>query len=570
MRSIPSRKLGIRRVATNGCRILLAAGFALALLGQDSLHARKAYFDAFVSAYPDLRNAAKEAKCYVCHVGNNRKNRNDYGTALASALGGRKNLKEGDAGIATALKAIEGEQGVKGSNFATLIKAGELPGTEPLARARLAPFSAPPEARRPPPADVAPWMSKLAAADPRVRLEAATALARLGPKARPAFEALTTALADRDRNVRFVAGQALDDVSNPDEEEPLEELAARLNALGAAEKPHERANAVSRLGALGPTAELATRAIARELEEGHPLTRSSAIIALGQIGPGAIAAAPALGKLAEKGSEEDSFEAALALSFITATDGLFARGKPAEIAEAERRAVARLIKALSARQAERQIDGALALSRLGPAAFGALPELTAQLKAKDPETVYASARALASITHESRELLWRVDPLDGTILTEEDQRIATALFRLRKEVDHFERSLLEGAPAEQFEAARVLATVDPDVAGINWKGGIVPGSDESQANRAGLVCFGRLALVGDAYGLYALDRALKSREVEIRLATVEMLGDLLETMEFAEEARQAAAIKVLKRCAADNSVEVRNAAEQRLKAREKP
>lgn len=107
---------------------------ALVLLGQDSVHARKPYHDVFVAAYPELGEAAKTAKCNVCHFGDAKKNRNDYGDAMVKALAGKKNLKEGDEGIKTALKAIEAEKGAEGKTFGELIKAGKLPGKEPAAK----------------------------------------------------------------------------------------------------------------------------------------------------------------------------------------------------------------------------------------------------------------------------------------------------------------------------------------------------------------------------------------------------------------------------------------------------
>jgi hypothetical protein len=117
-------------------RILVgvAVAGALLVLGQDSVHARKPYHDAFVAAYPALADAAKTAKCNVCHYGDAKKNRNDYGEAMVKALAGKKNLKEGDEGIMKALKEIEASKGSEGKAFGELIKAGKLPGKEPAAK----------------------------------------------------------------------------------------------------------------------------------------------------------------------------------------------------------------------------------------------------------------------------------------------------------------------------------------------------------------------------------------------------------------------------------------------------
>lgn len=117
-------------------RILVgvAVAGALVALGQDSVHARKPYHDAFVAAYPALGEAAKTAKCNVCHYGDAKKNRNDYGEAMVKALAGKKNLKEGDEGIVKALKAMEESKGTQGKTFGELIKDGKLPGKDPTAK----------------------------------------------------------------------------------------------------------------------------------------------------------------------------------------------------------------------------------------------------------------------------------------------------------------------------------------------------------------------------------------------------------------------------------------------------
>ena len=49
--------------------------------------------------YPDVakKDDVKTLKCNVCHFGKSKKNRNDYGKAIAKALAPKKNLKKSDA-----------------------------------------------------------------------------------------------------------------------------------------------------------------------------------------------------------------------------------------------------------------------------------------------------------------------------------------------------------------------------------------------------------------------------------------------------------------------------------------
>lgn len=553
----------------NPRKLIAAAVGVLALLWPDALHARKPYHDAFVAAYPDLREAVKAGKCNVCHLGNARRFRNDYGAAMADVLGGKKNLKEGDEGIAIALKEIETRMNADGKTFGELILAGKLPGRNPLVpavAARVADAILPSwqASEPPPPVNVAPYIKKLASADPRERLEAATALGRLGREARPAYEALTIALADRDRNVRFVAAQALEDASTPEEKEPLEALVSRLAALGAAEKPRERAEAIRRLGMLGETLEFATPVIARELE-GDPVVRSSAIVALGQIGPGAISAVPELGKIVDAGGEDESFEAAVSISHIVATDGVFVRTKPPAIAAAQRGAIARLTKEITAAKASRQVEGALALSRFGPVAHESVPKLTTLLESKNLEVVYSAARALASISHESRRTLNSMAHIDeNTKDQEQSLRISGALIRLRREMPRFDDILQNGNLVEQLEAARVMATVDITFVGVTWRDLLVKAAKEPGSCRAAIAGLGRLVLASsDPSMVDLLDGKISSPEPEIRLATVEMLADLLQAKEIREDSGRLRAVRQsLYQFTGDSDPQVRAAVEK--------
>ena len=85
-----------------------------------------------------VAEAAKEAKCNVCHFGTSKKNRNDYGQAL-STLGVTKanyDALKGDseklnAALKDMFKKGEAAKSVSGKTFGELIQAGKLPGTAP-------------------------------------------------------------------------------------------------------------------------------------------------------------------------------------------------------------------------------------------------------------------------------------------------------------------------------------------------------------------------------------------------------------------------------------------------------
>ena len=95
--------------------------------------ARPGYLKGFNTAYPALKDATESTKCGVCHFGEKKTNRNDYGKAMGEALG-EKDVK-GDGSekkIADALKKAEaGKSSTEGKTFGDLIKDGKLPGKNP-------------------------------------------------------------------------------------------------------------------------------------------------------------------------------------------------------------------------------------------------------------------------------------------------------------------------------------------------------------------------------------------------------------------------------------------------------
>jgi hypothetical protein len=107
------------------CAVLLALAFAAPAFG------RAEYNRAFWKTYQaELGKLAETVRCNACHYGNDKKNRNDYGKAFGTALGGA-HVEEADK-IQQALEAAAKEKsGTEGKTFGDLIKAGKLPGKRP-------------------------------------------------------------------------------------------------------------------------------------------------------------------------------------------------------------------------------------------------------------------------------------------------------------------------------------------------------------------------------------------------------------------------------------------------------
>jgi hypothetical protein len=112
--------------------------FGLALAGllvvsaASDVQARPKYMGEFKTAYPKLAEEADKVKCNVCHYGDKKTNRNDYGKAVGEGLGkDAKNVMDAKL-IAEALKKAEaGKSSTEGKTFGDLIKEGKLPGKNP-------------------------------------------------------------------------------------------------------------------------------------------------------------------------------------------------------------------------------------------------------------------------------------------------------------------------------------------------------------------------------------------------------------------------------------------------------
>jgi len=86
--------------------------------------------DATDGPEKELAVAVTKAKCNVCHVGTNKKTRNDYGKALSTLL--KKTDAKNTEKIQKVLDQVAGEKSITGDDssptFGDLIKQGKLPG----------------------------------------------------------------------------------------------------------------------------------------------------------------------------------------------------------------------------------------------------------------------------------------------------------------------------------------------------------------------------------------------------------------------------------------------------------
>lgn len=101
--------------------------------------ARPPYLPAFKDLYYEkgpqgFKDAVDGVKCNVCHLGEKKANRNEYGVALSKILtkADFDRLKPVPANLVQfakeAMQKIESEKNADGKSFGDLINAGELPG----------------------------------------------------------------------------------------------------------------------------------------------------------------------------------------------------------------------------------------------------------------------------------------------------------------------------------------------------------------------------------------------------------------------------------------------------------
>lgn len=122
----------------NVCCGLFACVVALA--ATSSAFATPVFKKAFDEQYGKneaIKKASEEAKCNVCHFGNSKKNKNDYGKALSELLK-KDNYKEDRVKaepeavkkeLDEAFKKVEAAKSKGGDTFGDRLKAGKLPGS---------------------------------------------------------------------------------------------------------------------------------------------------------------------------------------------------------------------------------------------------------------------------------------------------------------------------------------------------------------------------------------------------------------------------------------------------------
>jgi hypothetical protein len=118
-------KLSLKAVAG---LVLTLAGI-VCLTSARHAEARQQYYGWWIATYPSVaekNEVKKSVRCNVCHVGATKKNRNDYGKAIAKALDGKQNVRV-KAKFEDALKTAAKEKNPDGKAFGDLLEANELP-----------------------------------------------------------------------------------------------------------------------------------------------------------------------------------------------------------------------------------------------------------------------------------------------------------------------------------------------------------------------------------------------------------------------------------------------------------
>ncbi len=196
--------------------------------------------------------------------------------------------------------------------------------------------------------------------DPRLRVEAARALASQGKAAAPQACALFDALRDSSQNVRWAAAQALWRI-----EPPVHVALPRLVPALGSRDPYVRGFAAWSLGNLGADARAAVPVLIATVRVEEAAGRGAAILALARIGPDARAAAPVLIETLKSTHGPRRADAARALGRIGAPE-----------------AVPPLIAALEDESDHVRFHSARALGKLGATAASALDAL--MRATKDP------------------------------------------------------------------------------------------------------------------------------------------------------------------------------------------
>lgn len=229
---------------------------------------------------------------------------------------------------------------------------------------------------------VDPLVKMLKEDEPRTCRAAIYGLMGIGREAKGAVPALTEALTHEDFHTQYWACRALREIG-PEASEAVPAL-LRLLTEGV---PSVRRHAAQALGGIGPAiGDKAVDALARALKDPLEPVREDAVIALGQLGPFAKSAAPAIEETLAAGPLAARFPAARALWLVTgetelAVDVLIdqlddviwrydAADTLGEIGPSAKKAVPALVELLESDQADEDLrnTAAQALKRIDPKA----------------------------------------------------------------------------------------------------------------------------------------------------------------------------------------------------------
>jgi len=348
----------------------------------------------------------------------------------------------------------------------------------------------------------------LRAPDLPTRRRGAQTLAEIGPKAEAARPALLEALDDDDAEVFTGAASALAAIG------PGAAVVPALIRALEGRRGWARDSAACILGGLGIEAVAALPALVRVLAEGSPENRGSVLRAFSKIGPGAEAAVPAVIE---------------ALGDLDAEIRSAAANALAGIGSAAVTAVPALIPMLKDPGRSVLCNVLLALGAIGPGAAAAVPALVDALGDKRSESRVTVAYALGQIGPKAAVAVPAlIESLEGdywhlrVLSLEALGKIGAAAVAA---VPRIAAHLKSRGAAERSISARALAAIGPAASEA------VPaliealGHWEPQTRRSAALAIGQVA-VGDHSAIPPLIGALGDPNEEVRSAAEEALASL--------------------------------------------